>query len=160
MRKILFRAKDKATGKWAYGNYYFEAKNKFSPHYITWNGTDALGNFGDRYHPVNNVIIDEATLGQFTGLCDKNGARIFEGDILGNLKFASNSRIDYLIKFGFHGFGIAVGDVSGDAEAYGFYMEPYGTLWGRESEPLLSTLIKDFEVIGNIFDNPELLEGV
>lgn len=136
MREILFRGKELKTGKWAYGNYYYEAKHKLNPYFITWNGKDALGNFGDRYHPVNNVIVDKDTISQFTGLKDKNGTKIFEGDIvwideyeptLATIKWDNNCAMFYILL----------------EDLYYTFDDYYG---------------KDLIVTGNIYDNPELLE--
>jgi hypothetical protein len=63
MRKILFKAKCLSDGKW-YQGFYYETPNGIS--YIR----------NDKY----TVQVDPATVCQFTGLCDKNGARIFERD--------------------------------------------------------------------------------
>lgn len=134
MRKILFRGKEIDTGKWAYGNYYYEEKNRAKPHYITWNGKDALGDFGDRYHPVHNVTVDPATVGQFTGLCDKNGAKIFEGDIVKDILGH-------------------VGQIVYKEKHSAFVVDEWWcgyALWFK----------KEIEVIGNIFDTPKLLEKV
>lgn len=83
--------------------------------------------------------IDADTVGQYTGLTDKNGTKIFEGDI-----------IDFLDRSGYDDYGIVQYDVN--ETEFGFV---YGSIYeglGRHYQP------KDVEVIGNIYDNPELLE--
>lgn len=72
MREILFRAKRKDTGEWVEG-FYFESFTEI-PYIMTLH--DHILGMTEFYE------VDPATVGQFTGLLDKNSKRIFEGDIL------------------------------------------------------------------------------
>nr|DAY83574.1 MAG TPA: YopX protein [Caudoviricetes sp.] len=130
-REILFRAKhihamdsnEYLNGRWIHG--YLSDKN-----YI--NDKSLEGEF----------LIDEDTICQYTGLTDKNGKKIFEGDILRHadetiLKTVWNDR-----KYGF-----AAQCVKGSV----LLKDCKWGLWEFESD--------EVEVIGNVFDNPELLGG-
>lgn len=121
MREILFRGKDKRTGAWLYGQI---GKNSVG-WYIVPNGD----NFG------TYVIHD--TIGQDTGLKDKNGVKIFDGDIV------REHANDYTPIY-----------------QNGIYMA-YNV--DKINDPYVSTQFNVIwrngcEVIGNIHDNPELME--
>ena len=140
MREILFRGKRKDCKAWEIGNYSkydFQAGRK---HFIN----------GFEYE------VDPETIGQFTGLTDKNGKKIFEGDIVNavivrDLGGGTENREEAGI-IGYDKIGMI-----------GLIAKYAGTIpvWSDFFQELtLSGCINDFwfEVIGNIHDNPELLE--
>lgn len=88
MREILFRGKDKDSGKWVYGYYVclIDDEGKTHPQhriYLTVSETEVAGIEGyDRVFYPNYHIVDPETVGQSTGILDKFGKPIFEGDIV------------------------------------------------------------------------------
>ena len=157
MRKILFRGKRVNNGEWVYGFYAFFASNKGLKHGI-YTGTE------------NGCVIPfeviPETVGQYTGLTDKNGKMIFEGDIVkdNNLEkvLLSDDRIKgrsgiAIVKFGLH--DIPSEDPFCWGSAYGFYFDG-DTLFPTPAQysPFDKYSESEFEVIGNIHDNSELLE--
>lgn len=134
MREILFRGKRK-NGEWVEGNLlYYPDVNR------------AYIQKGD-YFKGGAVEVARATIGQYTGLKDKNGKRIFEGDlvrILGDQTNENWKRVDYTALIAFIDGGFCALD--GTIEDHGF--RRYG----------LSRMDFSLEVIGNLHDNPELLE--
>jgi uncharacterized phage protein (TIGR01671 family) len=93
---------------------------------------------------IVRVECDKGTVGQYTGLKDKNGKMIFEGDILStdNGTFSNTGR------------GIT-------REHKGMYVSFYGQdLLGRDCFDELHAACDKREIIGNIFSNPELLQEV
>ena len=93
------------------------------------------------------------TLGQFTGLNDKNGKKIFEGDIL-----PIEDEIVAVVIFQDGCFRLEEYGLCGTWTESGF--DECGGGWGIiECDPIDWYTIGDMEVIGNIYDNPELLGG-
>lgn len=134
-REILFRGKRKDNGEWVYGDLI---KN------LIYDGREKEIRIGDIYFEHNGDIHGTAvrkvisdTVGQFTGLCDKNGKKIFEGDIvkvttgLEGYKSTYHSTI-HRVTYDVCNCGLAV-----------FY-------------PFDNSDMVEVEVIGNIYDNPEL----
>ena len=146
MREILFRGK-RSDGKWVFGSLLK----------VTFDGTTYNLIFADNFlfvfgqaTAMEHAAVITETVGQFTGLTDKNGKKIFEGDILKNT-FFTNPSIG-VVKFGGHNpNGMDCADYS-----IGFFVD-----WNDDflRNDLLSWIEKaTAEVIGNIHDNPELLE--
>lgn len=145
MRTIIFRGKRKDNGEWVEGNFY---ESQISGCYILENkllatvgGRRSRATIRDKLIPYE---VDPETVSQYTGLKDKNGKRIFEGDIVICGKEINGNIIDRLVEIGFvemrHGaFGLH--------RKQGYY-RPFKD-WLEDYE---------YEVIGNIHDNPELLE--
>ena len=129
MREILFRGKDVDTGEWVYG-YYSGPVGACECHEIC-DTNDVLGSMVD---------VAPDTVGQFTGLTDKHGTKIFEGDIV---------RLDIA--------GIVFNAVCK------FHSGSFGLVWhymGADRWQAFTSICHvEYEVIGNIIDNPELTEG-
>lgn len=126
MREILFRGKLLAgvsAGEWAYGNLDVKPGNVAI---ITPDDTP-IGRYG---------LVDPDTVGQFTGLLDKNGVKIFEGDIV-----SYNGTVHEVV-FESRFYNARFGIVMGEDETWSF---------GMSVPPDM------MEVIGNIYDNPSLL---
>lgn len=128
MREILFRGKRLNNGKWVEG-YFFRQ----------YGSNEIITADNELYYHV----LPE-TVGQYTGLKDKNGTRIFEGDIL---IYVVDGEYDVNEKF------LVVFDDDEAAFRTKFYCEGKYMCY----EDIISC--ENFEVIGNIHDNPELLEG-
>ena len=132
MREILFRGKDVDTGEWVYG-YYSGPVGACKCHEIC-NVNDVLGSMVD---------VDPETVGQYTGLEDRHGEKIFEGDMVKEIRRYSDKKGTYL--------------VSMDVDRRGWYPFACGDGCGCcEDETLYPGYC---EVIGNIHDNPELIRG-
>lgn len=137
MREILFRGKRIDNGKWVYGYYAPCCLGRFPCSPCIVPDPDGI------WEPIE---VDPFTIGQYTGLTDKNGKEIFEGDIIKIVPDCDYSD-DYSISKVYSYNGIFCVDYHGDdfdSTALGFLEDylPDG----------------DFEIIGNIRDNPELLE--
>lgn len=129
MREIKFRAKEiGSNGKWRVGDLHMTAT---TPH----------------IHSLSNkYLIRIETVGQYTGLHDKNRKEIYEGDIIRSFDSKGEPIIHYLLydneEAGF--VAILKGSAKGDFGYGRCYQQ-----WITECEK---------EVIGNIHDNPELLK--
>lgn len=119
MREILFRGKTVCDGDWVYGG-------------ITWNPSRKKFFIHTDWEEAK--VIPE-TVGQYTGLTEKNGRRVFEGDIIhGNLG-------NFVVRWSDNISGFVAGEK-------------------ERTHPCMNRgTMKCYEVIGNIYDNPELMEN-
>ena len=141
MREILYRGKSKRGGEWKNGYFVELGKESFSDpdRYGIAEKAVPLGSTDVYYNLKIDEVIPE-TVGQYIGLLDKNGTKIFEGDIV---------KDDYL--FGEVVFATAADDYDGMA---GFMVDDIDD--GYQNYNGLWHLV---EVVGNIHDTHELLRG-
>ena len=149
MREILFRGKAlDSKNIWDVG-YLLLVKNNYYIHPpLSSERTDVdLEKDISNYNIwVYEVIPD--TIGQYTGLKDKNGTKVFEGDIVALEDKVK--KIEGIIKFGKY-----YQSQFGNGLQYGFYIEWIDKPHLRKD--LIYWIDAEVEVIGNIHDNPELL---
>lgn len=136
MRQIKFRGKD-CIGQWRYGN--------ISLNEVVHNGKKmVVCSMSGIYDDFYCSGIDPETVGQFTGLTDKNGTEIYEGDIL----------LDrYEDKCEETGYGETYNEVAFRDGAFGMIGEIISELL-----PFCDNPIRNEVVVGNIYDNKDLLE--
>ena len=127
MREILFRGKSINSGEWLYGDYMCYAGGA-----QIWQET-TTGKW--------NAIVASDTVGQYTGLTDMHGKKIFEGDIIKGI--GSGCKIDY---FGIRWSAACCGYTAGEGQ--------------RVYPNLNQATMGRYEVVGNIHDGlPPELEG-
>ena len=144
MREILFRGIDSLTGKWVQGDLLH-----ISSGCIIYHGSQTESEIKENTGAAIELLINEIsvvkpkTVGQFTGLTDKNGVKIFEGDIIQD-KY--DESCNHVIKY------------FEEESCFGvLYIGLNGSL--TPMSRLAKDWINEFDkvVIGNIHKNPELL---
>lgn len=162
MREILFRGQTRRKGE--------KVRMDGTPVESNWVYGGVLKGTGDhsiiyQTEPdIEKKVVYTDTLGQYTGLTDKNGVKIFEGDIISKEFYTNhkqtkskrfNGVVEYKVRCG-KGFGAGGEDFKSWAAEwsvkfdFGNYEQKYRSyFWG---------LFFDCEVIGNIYDNPELVK--
>lgn len=148
MREILFRGKainrengifrtNYKNGDWVYGLITRQYDERFENLPTEMRNTEG----------VTNIEVDYRSIGQFTGICDKNGTKIFEGDII------ANDLNTFVIRIGKY-TPEYMSRVKYDSNICGVYAycTKDKTSWH------LPASIKTYQIIGNIHDNPELLK--
>ena len=133
-REIIFRGKRIDNGEWVYG-YFWHIKEHYNPKLSNRHCIKSIKN------GLDYEVIPE-TIGQLTGLNDKYGVKIFEGDILLSESWGSNARSKrktHIVEWGREKW-LAAG-YNGEMKV----------------KPSLDTK-SDWQVIGNIHDNKELIK--
>lgn len=120
MREILFRSKRIVNGEWVYGGFH----SRFGRAFIIGISKTLR---------IDGIEVDPETVGEYTGLTDRNGNKIFEGDIV---KLSSGN------------FGLIKYDGG-----------MFRCVGKTEVKPCVGNINDHVEVVGNIHDNPELLGG-
>lgn len=138
MREILFRGKSVDTGEWLYGDLTHIGNSDRAQIWV-------LNEDGGR----DNYLVYADTVGQYTRLTDKKGRKIFEGDIVSGRAYSQEFRgvivwIDQIASFGLRtGHDIAAQNC---------------TILDRANRGMNDEF--SAEIIGNIYDNPELWEAL
>lgn len=145
MREILFRAKRTDNGEWIRGDLittpFIRNETQQNIIYILDITKADYDCFGDLTEDNGIFEVDPETVCQYTGLTDKNGRKIFEGDIVKHYNDTS------------HPWQFVIGIIKWNPDKCKFVKQnANGDKWEIHSNCV-------YEVIGNIFDNPELLNG-
>lgn len=139
MREILFRGKTD-DGKWVEGYFVPDCLESLKNRQVEWGFIRKYWIGEDKFTKHEVVEVERNTVGQFTGLTDKNGKKIFEGDIVTG-RVLHSLPINAVVAFRNGSFGL-LWDRAG-AETF-------------DAFPCLCNI--EYEVVGNVHDNPELLE--
>ncbi len=135
MREILFRAQRIKGREWVYGDLLHPDLEAGVGYCIEEIDKDKKNNCPE---------VDPATVGQFTGLCDKNGVRIFEGDVVVCSQHINGNFVDRLVETGFVEMKVGA---FGLHRRQGYYRPFKDWFDGWE-----------IEVIGNIHTKNDLIE--
>lgn len=132
MREILFRGKRTDNGEWVEG-YYLNQRESLTDKKACY--IAANNGYGFNY-----ISVIPETVGEYIGRTDKNGKKIFEGDIIKGKVHEGN------------GYRVRIGVI--EYHDVGFIMNLDPNSWyDQKNIPF------DCEIKGNIYDNPELLKG-
>ena len=136
MRKIKFRGKRVDSEKWAYGYYFVEVENnedKIGFEHLSF----IKEKYGDHYH---NYEVDPKTVGQYTGLKDKNGKEIYKGDIVKTIDLDDYEKPFDIVEEVIIDNGLLIPFYDFDTREEYFYD------------------LFEWEIIGNSYENPNLLK--
>ena len=150
MREIKFRAKRIYSGEWIYGQLvipYIERTHILPDGTIKTIGPQKdAAIYNDLIDPREPwKTVDPDTVGQFTGLTDRNGEEIYEGDI-----FTVKGKHPRVVLWDKMRWALMPTEYFHDEIFWVMNLQHPGVDWWEE-------FADEFEVIGNIFDNPELI---
>ena len=149
MNRYLFKAKRIDNGEWEIGSLIIHPNGKYEIANGCANPPDSDPMWKSC---VITHLVDPSTICQYTGLKDKNGNLIWENDIIKDLF----SDVCAQIKYGSYQSCFD----STKTEHVGFYVDWSGKYTKRYRKDLGYWInMVNAEVVGNVFDNPELLEG-
>ena len=131
-----FRGKCTQSKKWVTGFYYYCKTDR--KHFILSLSTNLIAG----KERQEEIIVDPETVGQYTGVKDKNGREIYEGDVVLYLDFGIRYHDEEFINKGVV-----------ERSDWGFAFS------NRETIKMEDMDLSEIEVIGNIHDNPELLNN-
>lgn len=129
MRQIKFRGERLGTHKWVFG-FLFQ---------------NAVGEWKITYGFREYTVAPE-TIGQYTGLKDCNGKEIYEGDII-----TTKGRYPRVVLWDKMGWALMPTEYYNDKYFWVMNLQHPGVDWWEE-------FADEFEIIGNIYDNPELIK--
>lgn len=136
MREYLFRGKRKDNGQWVFGGILPDADSIEIVALETFSGYfNPRSGYGEPpSSELCDYLVDPNTIGEYCGWCDASGKKIFTSDIV---------KIDSAL----------IGEVGFDPRKLEYIIKAHG-----KSIPFGPFIHSNIEIIGNIFENPELIE--
>ena len=152
-REIIYRGKRCSDDEWVYG-FYVESQYSWQGHkpHRSWIVPNAISN-GGFFNVLGRYAVKDDTVGQFTGLIDKNGVKIFDGDVVRKRDLTFGLKFDGVVVY-----NSEIGCFRIHSENNGVTMRMGFEASDVYNDGKCTVPVKyDYEVIGNIYDNPELL---
>lgn len=153
-REIIYRGKRCSDGEWVYG-FYVESKYSWRGHkpHRSWIVPNAISN-GGFFNVLGRYAVKDDTVGQLTGLVDKNGVKIFEGDVVRKRDLTFGLKFDGVVVY-----NSEIGCFRIHSENNGVTMRMGFEASDVYNDGQCTVPVKyDYEVIGNIHDNFDLMK--